>query len=43
VKAGGNSLIVSTEEPLRTRGEFLSPRKSSDYDWDALNDLVLEL
>lgn len=43
VRASANGLMVKAEEPLRTRVKFLSPREPGGYDWDALNDLVLEL
>ncbi|ROS61077.1 DNA-binding GntR family transcriptional regulator [Frigoribacterium sp. PhB160] len=36
VRASGNALMVGTEEPLRTRVKFLSPRDASAFDWKAL-------
>ncbi|MBP1241759.1 DNA-binding GntR family transcriptional regulator [Frigoribacterium sp. PvP120] len=41
--ASGNALFAGTEEPLRVRVKFLSPRDPEAYDWDALVQVASEL
>jgi len=41
--ASGNALFSGTEEPLRVRVQFLSPREPDAYDWDALVAVAEEL
>jgi hypothetical protein len=42
-RVSGNALMVGTEEQLRTRVKFLSPRNAEGYDWRALIQQVNEL
>ncbi|KQR64583.1 hypothetical protein ASF89_08855 [Frigoribacterium sp. Leaf172] len=35
-RASGNALLFGTEEPLRIRVNFLRPRETDAYDWEAL-------
>lgn len=36
VRASGNKLLAHTEEPLRTRVKFLTPRDAAAVDFEAL-------